>query len=304
MAALNQLEGPDAFPGLQRRRVKFEQLPRVMQGAEAVLQMIINAYKKMGRPPPSPDKLANMVGELQKRQATSGMGMSSTGVKDPTRPIGEGTRFSGLQSPGQVHQRLSKVDEFPFEKRDPKKLAVMQEAQTPGVLIGTRAPGGSLFTPDQQTSLMTQFPQNIIYGGMTVSPKVTKNVEAAIKAFTAQAKRQPTQKELRKIIDQTAGKVGSDTSTLDLLSFPTGSRQAAERVRNIASEMSPGGALEAIAKQIPKADPDTFFRGLLKSQAEKSRGGLDYVTSGRDLEDLEKAMKTKKIQKLIDDVLK
>ena len=67
MASLDSLgteTGPDAF-GVKRLPVKFEQLPRIVKGAEALARMVIDGYRRMGRKPPGPENLKKIMEELQ-----------------------------------------------------------------------------------------------------------------------------------------------------------------------------------------------------------------------------------------------
>ena len=311
MASLDSLgteTGPDAF-GVKRLPVKFEQLPRIVKGAEALARMVIDGYRRLGRKPPEPDKLKEIMLELQKRVPTSNLGMSSTGVVNPTRPVGPGSRFTGIKTPNDSasHMRVSKGDEFAFEKRDPGKLQRFMESgsETPGVVIGTR--GKELLTPDQ-TTIMTQFPQNMIYGGMSVPPSLTVKLQKAIDAFTKQTGKAPTQDEMRLLIKRVAE---APQSTLDLLSFPK--PKAARTVSKMAEEMQEGGALLEIAREAAKRakvrgteGTDAAFRAMLKREAENPKRGLDYLTQGdpKTLKALEEAMNKKKIQEEIQRILK
>ena len=310
MASLDSLgteTGPDAF-GVKRLPVKFEQLPRIVKGAEALARMVIDGYRRMGRKPPEPDKLKEIMLELQKRVPTSNLGMSSTGVVNPTRPIGPGSRFTGIKTPNDSasHMRVSKGGEFPIEKRDPGKLQRFMESgsETPGVVIGTR--GKELLTPDQ-TSLMNLYPEKMIHGGMSVPPSLTATLRKAIDAFTKQTGKAPTQDEMRKLIKQVAE---TPQSALDLLSFPK--PQSARTVSKIAEEMQEGGALLPIAKEAAKRakvrgteGTDAAFRAMLKREAENPKRGLDYLTQGdpKTLKALEEAMKKKKIQEEIQRII-
>lgn len=305
-SGLQQLETDQNPWGIRRRPVVFGQIPRIVKGVEALARMVIDAYRRAGRTPPGPDKLATMLKELEKRVPTSRLGMSSTGVVNPTRPVGPGSRFTGIKTPNDsaAHMRVSKGDEFALEKRDPKKLEKFMEtgSDTPGVVIGTRGEKQPLFTPDQ-TSFMTQFPQKIIHGGMSVPPSLTVKLQKAIDAFTKQTGKAPTQDEMRLLIKRVAE---APQSTLDLLSFSK--PKAARTVSNIAESMQEGGSLLQIAKEAAKRasvrgteGTDAAFRAMLKKEAENPKRGLDFFTQGdpKTLEALEKAMNKKKIQEEI-----
>ena len=125
MGGLQQLDSqanPDPW-GVVRRRVGFQkQALEALPTFSRMVDWIVDAYKRMGSPPPSSEKMANILKVMQERTSASPLDLSTRGILNPTRPAYEGQRFTRLKTPGDKipHLREGKIaGEVPFEPRDP-----------------------------------------------------------------------------------------------------------------------------------------------------------------------------------------
>ena len=326
MGGLQQLDS-QANPapwGVVRRRVGFQkQALEALPTFSRMVDWIVDAYKRMGSPPPSPEKMANILKVMQERTSASPLDLSTRGILNPTRPAYEGQRFTRLKTPGDKipHLREGKIaGEVPFEPRDPSKIlrtdiddpghyARLEQSgeRTPGNILVSRPPGvKELLTPDQ-AGLMTQFPSAMIHGMQSIPPALQAALKKSIDAFTKANNRAPDQKEMQKMISEISA---TPRSPLDLLSFPsTPIREPSAMADKLGrlSESMESGALDTLIKEAGKAAKlkgqdarDSFIRAIWKQQASGPKTGkeLDYVTvlptkTGQNLEQMTEALKRK-----------
>ena len=302
--------------------VAYQNIPKLAQSFPRLIQMIRDAYTRMGRTPPSDEKLANIAQQMQARTAASPMGMSGTGVQGATRPAYEGQRFTGMTMPTNrgPHMRQGQVaGELPLETRDLKKLQGMQDfaGTDPGVMITSRPPQmGPLISADQAAT-MSQFPRGMVYGTQSVPQSMNTGLQKAIEAFTKRKGAPPSESEMAQIIRELSA---MPQSALDMLSFPgakAGAPNVAAQEVGALARAGESGALAELAKTAGKAAgvkgpaaEEALTRAILQRQATGPRkSSLDYLTAlptkqGKNLEALAEQMQKKKLLDEIKKLLK
>ena len=304
--------------------VAYQNIPKLAPSFQNLMRMVVDAYKRMGRPVPPPDdiaKIARGIAEDQAGAAAAPLGRSPTGVVNPTRGAFEGQMISRLKTPDNTtfHYRPGKVeDALGFDTRDYKKIPKMLESGMPGqgLSLATRMqsrPGPLI--PSEQAAFMGQFPERVIHGTQTVPASLTSDLQKAIEAFATRAGRAPSDQEVVQIISQIAKQ--KPQSALDMLSFPgakAGAPNVAAQEVGALARAGESGALAELAKTAGKAAgvkgpaaEEALTRAILQRQATGPRkSSLDYLTAlptkqGKNLEALAEQMQKKK---LLDEVKK